>query len=47
VWNDEVLERETTSNGEDEVSKGERTSCEGERGFTDDVNLHYKQISTM
>ena len=42
VRNDEDFERETNSNGKDEVSKGERNSCEGGRGFIDDVNLHDK-----
>jgi hypothetical protein len=28
--------------GRTKFQKGEKTSCEGERGFTDDVNLHDK-----
>jgi len=47
VRKDEVLERETTSNEEDEVSKGETTSCEGGRDFIDDVSLHDIQVSPM
>jgi hypothetical protein len=42
VRKDEVLERGTTSNEEDKVSKGKTTSCEGGRGFVDDVNLRDK-----
>ena len=44
---DEILERETTSIEEDEVSKGETSSYEGGRGFIDHVNVHDKQISPM
>jgi hypothetical protein len=47
VRKDEVLDRETTSNEEDKVSKGKTTSCERGRGFIDNVNLHDKQISPM
>jgi hypothetical protein len=47
VRKDEVLERKTTSNEEDEVSKGETTSCEGGRGFIDNVSLHDIHVSPM
>jgi hypothetical protein len=42
-----VLKREITSSEEDNISKGETTSCEGGRYFIDDGNLHDKQISLM